>query len=257
MDLAHGAALPATSWRPWRSQGGAEVAFLIGEQPAAERIARRLFGRLLHPREYAGLAAAPDDAKVEVGASDGKLYIELHDPVAAAYCGYFYLYCREAVTVLLNDGFRINVRAMRRRGLGLQMFHRQMRNAAVLGIDRIDAVAGRAHDENGYYTWPRYGFQGALPAAIRLRLPLGLEHSRTILDLMSCEEGRDWWGEHGVTIPVRFTLAPGSRSQLTLAQYVHERFFAGGTPCTHYWKDGNVRHVHASVGMAPQRHKLA
>jgi hypothetical protein len=226
MDGASGA-LSATPWRPWSADSRAEAAFLVGEQRAAERIAQRLFGRSLLLQEYAGLAGAPDDAVVEVGAFDSKLYIEMRDPVAAT-CGYYYLYRAKAAIVLLNDGFRINMRAMRRRGLGLQMFHRQTRNAAALGVARIDTVAGRGPDENGYYTWPRYGSQGILPAPIRRLLPGGLEQSRTILDLMSREKGRDWWREQGVTIPVRFDLAPGSRSWRALTEYVRERIRGSG-----------------------------
>ena len=223
MDWGQSVALSATSWRPWSAHSRAEVVFLSGERQAAERAARRLFDLALLPREYAGLAGAPDDAQVEVGASGGKLYVELHDPVAAAYRGHYYLYRKKAVVVLQNDGFHIHLRAMRRRGLGLRMFYRQARNAAALGVGRIEALAGRRGDENGYYTWPRFGFDGPLPASIRRLLPVGLERSRTILDLMSCEKGRSWWEEHGVTIRVSFDLASGSRSQCTLARYVHAR----------------------------------
>ena len=163
---------------------------------------------------------------MEVGASDGRLYLELGDPVAAAYCGYYYVYGKKAAVVLLNDGFRIHLRAMRRQGLGLQMFCRQVRNATVRGVNRIEAMAGRRRDENGYYTWPRYGFDCPLPALIQRRLPVGLEDSRTLLDVMSCQKGREWWREHGMAVRVRFDLAPGSRSRRTLAEYVHTR--AGG-----------------------------
>ena len=229
MDWTQGAAVSPRAWRPWTAHSRALVAFLPGEHEAAERISQRLFGRTLHLREYAGLAGAPDDAKVEVGASDGKLYIELGDPVAAAYCGYYYVSCRRATIVLLNDGFCIHLRAMRRQGFGLQMFCRQVRNAAARGVDWIEALAGRRRDENGYYTWPRYGFDCPLPAAIRRRLPAGLEHSRTLLDVMSCEKGREWWQEHGAAVRVRFDLAPGSRSRRTLAEYIRTRALG---PCT-------------------------
>jgi len=197
----------------------AEVAFLLGEQQSAERITRRLFGRVLHSTEYAGLAGAPDDAKVEVGASDGKLYFEMSDS-AAAYRAHFFLYRKNSDIVLLNDGLHIHVRAMQHRGLGLRMFLRQAHSTAALGIDRIETVAGRRHDENGYYTWPRFGFDGILPESIRRRLPMGVKHSITVLDLMECEKGRSWWREHGATIRVAFDLAPGSRSRKVLMRYV-------------------------------------
>jgi hypothetical protein len=222
MGWTQGAASLPRAWRPWTAHSRASVSFLPGEHKAAERIAQRLFGRTLAPQEYAGLAGAPDDATVEVGASAGRLYIELGDSVAA-YRGYYYVYGSKAAIVLLNDGFRISLRAMRRQGLGLQMFCRQVRSAAAHGIDRIDALAGRRPDENGYYTWPRYGFDCLLPAALRCRLPMGLERSRTLLDVMSCEKGREWWREHGTAVRVRFDLASGSRSRRTLAEYVRSR----------------------------------
>lgn len=225
MGWTQSAALPPTPWRSWAVRSAAAVAFLLGEHRAAERVARRLFGRTLHLPEYAGLAGAPDDAKVEVGASDGQLYIELSDPVAARYRGYYYLYCRKAAIVLLNDGFHIHLQAMRHQGLGLQIHYRQACCAATCGVDWIVTIAGRRHDENGYYTWPRYGFDSALPHSIRRRLPIGLEQSRTLLDLMSSEKGREWWKEHGVTIRVRFDLAPDSRSHQVLAEYVRKRCF--------------------------------
>jgi hypothetical protein len=223
MEWTHRAALPTTSWRPWSARSRAAVTFLPGERIAVERLAQRMFGRSLQPQEYAGLAGAPDDAQVEVGASGGRLYLELGDPIAAAYRGYFYLYCRNAAVVLLNDGFQIQIRAMRRQGLGLQICYRQTRNAAACGVNRIDVVAGRRRDENGYYAWPRYGFTGPLPLSVRRRLPIGLEHAVALLDLMSCEKGRLWWKEHGTTVRLKFDLAPDSRSQQVLAEYVRIR----------------------------------
>jgi hypothetical protein len=229
MDSTQGAALPRPAWRPWAARSRATVDFLPGEHRAAERTAQRLFGRTLCPREYAGLAGAPDNAKVDVGASDGKLYLELGDPLNNAYRGYYYVYGRRAVTVLVNDGFHIRPQSMRRRGLGLQMFYRQVRNAAARGVAWIEALAGRRSDENGYYTWPRYGFDCPLPASLRRRLPVGLELASTLLDAMSCVEGREWWQQHGTAVRVRFDLAAGSRSQRALAEYVRARTRIGST----------------------------
>jgi hypothetical protein len=223
MDSTQGAVLPRTPWQPWSVFSRAAVVFLPGERRAAERVSQRLFGRALDPTEFAGLAGAPDDATVEVGASRGRLYLELGDPLAATYRGYYYLFCREPAVVLFNHGFHILLRAMQRRGLGLQVHYRQVRNALACGVSHIDLCAGRRCNENGYYTWPRYGFDCLLPASIRRRLPSDLRSSQTLLDLMSCEQGRHWWKRYGLTIRLRFDLAPGSRSQQVLVQYLRER----------------------------------
>jgi hypothetical protein len=220
MDPADCAALGPAPWEPWSARSGAETVFLPGERTAAERIARRLFHRPLETWEYAGLAGAPDDAKVEVGASAGKLYIEMGDPITAAYRAHYYVRRAKSQLVLVNDGFHVHLRVRQGRGFGLHVFYRQAANATALGIRRIETVAGRRRDENGYYTWPRFGFEGVLRTRLRRMLPIGLEAARTVLDLMECEKGRTWWREHGETIGVAFDLAPGSRSRLILERYV-------------------------------------
>lgn len=219
------ASLPAIGWLPWSAHSRAEVSYLLGEQRNVERIARRVFGRPLAPSEYANLVGAPDTATVEVGASDGHLYLEMRDAVSSVR-GYFYLHRTKTTAVLRIDGLRIDLRVLRGHGVGLQIFHRQARGAARLGVGRIEAVAGRTADENGYYTWPRYGFEGWLPASHR-PLPPGLERARTLSDVMSCKVGRDWWKRCGVTVPVRFDLAAGSPSRQSLARYVRERTETG------------------------------
>lgn len=230
MNPADGAAPSSTSWEPWPARSGAKVAFLLGERQAAERLARRLFRRPLETWEYAGLAGAPDDARVEIGASAGQLYIELGDPTAAAYRAYYYVRRAAQRLVTFNDGFHILLHRLRGRGLGLCMFHRQAMAAAALGVDHIELVAGRRADENGYYTWPRLGFDGLLPARLRSMLPVEMRDARSVLDLMECERGRVWWREHGVTIRAAFDLLAGSRSRLVLDRYLHaKRNSANGT----------------------------
>jgi hypothetical protein len=215
-------------WEPWPLRSDAEVVFLAGEQAAAERIARRLFQRTLDPHEYASLAGAPDDAKVEVGALDGMLYLEMGDPATAAYRAYYYV-CRAAGRITLrNEGFHIHLRRLQSAGFGLQVFFRQARNAVMLGVDRITAVAGRSCDENGYYTWPRFGFNGRLPQSLRRILPTGCRGARDVLAVMESEEGRRWWREHGDTVRVTFDLTDGSRSRKTLREYVASKNFSFG-----------------------------
>jgi hypothetical protein len=220
----------ATFWEPWPAPSGANVMFLPGERAAARRIARRLFRRHLELWEYAGLAGAPRNARVEVGASGDRLYIEMGDPTGATYRAHFYLRRAAGRLVLLNDGFHIGIGALRRRGFGLRVFERQAAAAGALGVDRIELVAGRRRDENGYYTWPRFGFEGELPARVRRALPNGLENAATVLDLMECQQGRSWWREHGVTIRAAFDLTEGSRSRAALDRYVLARMNSENGP---------------------------
>jgi hypothetical protein len=182
-----------------------------------------LFGRLLQRCQYAGLAGAPDDARVELGTWEDELSLELGDPITNRYRGHLYVCRRGAALVMFKAGFCILHRRMQRRGLGLRIFHRQLENATALGVARIEAVAGRRDDENGYYTWPRFGFEGRLPRKIQGDLPLGLGRAHTVLDLMESDQGRLWWQEHGCTIRVTFDLADGSRSREVFRRYLGEK----------------------------------
>ena len=214
------------TWMPgglWPARSRAEVKFCLGERREVQRTTLRLFGRLFQRWEYAGLAGAPDDARVELGTWEDELSLELGDPINNSYRGYLYVRRRRAALVMFNAGFHILYTRMQRRGLGLRIFHRQLENAAALGVARIEAVAGRRGDENGYYTWPRFGFEGPLPGKIQGDLPPGLEHVCTVLDLMESEKGRLWWREHGCTIRVAFDLADGSRSREVFRRYVHQK----------------------------------
>lgn len=222
-------------------RSGAGVVFLAGEQTAAERIARRLFQRPLEMWEYAGLAGAPHDAQVEVGASGGELYLELAGPAAATYRAHFYVRRVAGRPVVINDGFCIPLRHLRCRGVGLRVFHRQVIGSALLGVARIEVVAGRRADENGYYTWPRFGFDCVLPTRLRRALPLGLERAHTVLDLMECEPGRAWWREHGVTIRAAFDLFEGSRSQAAWDRYLRARMNS---------ESGSKRNLEISAAMS-------
>jgi hypothetical protein len=200
----------------------ARVLCYRGERRKVERTAQRLFGRGLSPREYAGLAGAPDDALVEVGTLGAGLYLEM-----GPFKGYLY-HAVELVRrardgpVLVIDAVRVH-RAVCGRGLGLGIFARQLVAATALGIARIETSAGRSVRENGYYTWPRFGFDGPLPAEIRRRLPVGLEHARSVLDLVEFPAGRQWWKEHGTGIDLTFDLAIRSRSRDLFGEYVRHR----------------------------------
>jgi hypothetical protein len=219
MNPVDGAHPNAQCWEPWPARSNAQVTFFLGEQAAAQRIARRIFHRSLAAWEYAGLVGAPDDTRVEIGTLDGHLYIEWGDPIAASYRAHYYVRRVGDRIIMTNDGIRIARNEMRHRGFGFRVFYRQINVALALGIDCIEVTAGRRDDENGYYTWPRFGFDGALSMRVRCLLPESLKPARTLLDLMENEQGRAWWREYGETIVAQFSLAPGSRSLAIWERY--------------------------------------
>jgi hypothetical protein len=222
--------LPSAAAGPGCLCSRARVCFFADERRDVRRKTVRLFGRNLQPGDYASLAGAPDEAHVAVGTLAGDLYLEMSEPATRAYYGIWLIRRADSAAVLVNDGFRISLKELRSKGLGLRIFQRQFHYARLLGIRRIETVAGRQADENGYYTWPRFGFDGPLPRRLRQELPPGLEHVQTVLDLMESHQGRLWWKEHGTNIDVTFDLIAGSRSCRIFEEYLQYKVTVHGPP---------------------------
>ena len=95
-----------------------------------------------------------------------------------------------------------------------------------MGFKKIVCQAERGADYNGYYTWPRLGYDARLDDAPDLRYPLpkqfrGATH---VSDLMKTPAGRNWWKQNGTTVEnATFDLAQGSLSRTTLAAYLKEK----------------------------------
>lgn len=208
----------------WPQRSSARVIIWPGEQGLVDRTARRFFGRTLCAWEYAGLCGAPDDVVVEVDILERGICLDFYQPAHFSYTGVRWVRWCQRGLVLVDEGLQICDARLQRGCLGLQMFRRELCHARRLGIRRIYTVAGRREDENGYYTWPRFGFDGPLSRLLRRRLPFELRSACSVLDLMEDEHGRRWWREHGTTISVVFDLAPASRSWRTFREYLSRKF---------------------------------
>lgn len=197
----------------------ADVLYCLGERPEVDRISRGLFGRRLRAREYAALAGAPQDAETIVGVLDGGLYLEMRDRCGIGCLTITLVRQVRCCLVVVNDGFRIQRHSLRGQGIGWRVFARQLRQAKRMGASRIDTTAGRGPGENGYYTWPRFGFDAPLPGRIRTSLPPGFARPCSLLDLMQSRAGRTWWLLHGTTIDVSFDLSEHSRCWRAFRRY--------------------------------------
>lgn len=184
------------------------------------RVAVRLFGRALRGREYADLAGAPDDAMVRVGPFRGMLQLEMVQAGRYGYCGAHLAFGDRPEAVLVSGGYRILDRRLCGQSLALGMCHRQLTAASSLGMQAVLAAADRGPGEDGYYRWPRLGFDAALPGRIVRRLPRSLRHARRLLDLMQSKAGRDWWRRHGIGLDVAFDLRPDSRCWSVFLRYL-------------------------------------
>jgi hypothetical protein len=122
-------------------------------------------------------------------------------------------------------------KAHQKEGLGAEIFARQVESAAEGGFAYIatHAAGGPGETMNGYYTWPRFGYNESLKSiarhnpeiakAIRQEFP----DARSIRDVMATEEGRVWWKANGGDLhDARFDLREGSWSRYILDTYLEE-----------------------------------
>ena len=198
-----------------------KILFCVGERADARRVAVELFGSPISGRDLAGLAGSPGEAEVEVGVCRGNLTVEISDPGHRIYRGVVRISHAGGGLVLTVEALHIHSPSMQGRGLGLSIFARQLQTARRLGIKRIETKAGRRGNENGYYSWPRYGFDGPLPRWLISRLPPPLLFAQSILDIMDSPMGRQWWLLYGGTVDVVFDVRRGSRSSRTFDRYIH------------------------------------
>lgn len=122
--------------------------------------------------------------------------------------------------------------AYRKEGLGSAVFGKQVESAVEHGFDyiRTHAAGGPGEEMNGYYTWPRFGYDQTLaslrrtnPEAAR-RVEGAFPGARSVRDVMATPEGRAWWKDNGGDLhDARFDLREGSWSRHILDKYLDER----------------------------------
>lgn len=201
------------------------------DQEAAYKMLDEALGTKLRQKEIASLVGAPHNAKVTVRPlatmADAKVVgaeIDWRAPNGAA--AQRLIERKGDQLVVSNEHFMVP-KEEQRSGLGTAAFVRQVQSAKNLGFSHIETVAASGGEFNGYYTWPRLGYDGPLQPITLVSLPPNLQTATRVSDLMRTPEGRDWWKQHGRTISLEFDLAKDSLSNRVLAEYVAERKAAG------------------------------
>jgi hypothetical protein len=146
-------------------------------------------------------------------------------------------------------------------GLGLKVFSNEVKTATEYGYSYIATYgAGKfMGNMNGYYTWPRFGYNESMEDVkdehpdLAQNIDRLFPHAKDILDLYGTKSvpltpaedkvirekladldaslgrtrqrptitGADWWQVHGSGLHnLRFDLTPGSKSQVALADYL-------------------------------------
>jgi hypothetical protein len=214
----------------------------------AHELARQVLGPNATAHDLVSIAGIPDGGQVRVVSNQSAYthHITIHatgsKEITDPKTGKKRLedFKTERTLMIRNDGTKtIHNELFEGKGLGITMLGRQVENATKWGFTSIDTVAGgfgsgttgkrtKEGDYNGYYTWPRLGYDGRIPSEIVDRLPPAIRTNAEaagykLSGIMSTKGGRDWWMGHGTELKVKFDLTPGSYSQDTLNTYLKHR----------------------------------
>jgi SPP1 gp7 family putative phage head morphogenesis protein len=194
-------------------------------EPTALRMLEQVFGRPVTPAEVVGWSGIrPEDLPhVSVAIEyDGPTRILMNVTHPDWMMDRSYSRRPNGELHAHHDYFRIENDA-RDQGLGREIFARQVQALRRSGFADISTDAtGQPGSPifNGYYTWPRMGFDGPLSDATRAELPASLAGATRVSELMDSLEGRRWWKANGRSISVRFDLDSASRSSQLLDGYL-------------------------------------
>lgn len=195
---------------------------------AIERASLKSIGLELSLKDILGLAGMPAVRDVYMSSTykNAKIVFDGYSIFVAVESSNVRL-TRSIYRDHVHNGYFVLNREHQGGGRGMNLIAVQMRNAARWGMKYLDNHSAKGSDMNGYYTWPRLGFNEALTASqIRVLQANGLtvDFSTTVLDVMSTEEGRRVWKECGSDLyNAKFDLTPRSKSRLTFSAYVRDR----------------------------------
>ena len=202
----------------------------LGDPEAVyESKAKELFGTS-DKNAIAKITGAPSGSEVNVTTEPDRITVDWHkDGIKALRIvkkGY------DDKTYIENAIFEIPD-SMQGKGEGTRIFHEQVKAAEAHGIERIECFASKGGGKakaNGYYTWPRLGYDRKLPSSVREKLPSEFDKSEvtSLSDLMRTSAGRDWWKANGEALDLEFDTRSGSHSRWVLDAYVSAKFGEAG-----------------------------
>lgn len=196
----------------------APVKFAVRDRAAYEQAWRATLGRVPSDADAAALAGAPPGAEVRARGRDTDTVVIAWDlPGVATAARSFY---RDASGKLTIHAAFLEVQAKERgKGLGREVFGAMVDAGQRLGFDQIITHAAKSGAMVGYKVWPRFGYDAPLPPSTIQGLPPELSGARRLSDLMTSEQGRAWWNNHGGGVNLTFDLKPDSLSMKTWKAY--------------------------------------
>ena len=197
------------------------------EDPRSDEAAIKARFPDISPKQWAALAGARDGSIVELrshgsDAHAGVTMVVRHPSIVSQRRSIYR--DPDGTMIMENEIFKLTDTG---KGQGSDAFASQVHWARKMGIEKIETTAVRddAEGYNGYYTWPRLGYDGKLTAFRKGQLPQWLKDKKpqTVRDLFDIEGGKEWWKESGGSVNMEFDLREGSRSLEVLRNYLKEK----------------------------------
>lgn len=187
----------------------------------------QLVGREVTDNELAAATAALDDSRIEVFERDGRIItLANHHWLEEEQKRSLYRN-QQGALVLKNALFKLHDYAPD--GLGRDAFVRQVIGARALDVNHLETFAAGSKDTpgwNGYYTWPRFGYNGIWqPHELRALRRDPRFRGLRINDLndLILRHGEEWWEEWGDGREMIFNLDGRSRSMKILLRYLQTK----------------------------------
>lgn len=205
---------------------GKAIAFELEKAEKVLKNIQNILGQGKGLSDIASVLGVKPGSKVSISPDKGALVARIENDLYESW--------RKISKGKIENMFLEVYQGNRGKGLGFDIFSKQIENASKAGFKRIvmDAersasVSGGKFSESGmsgYYAWARMGVDALLKnVPLKSAIPASLGKLKYISDLMKTKQGREFWKEHGVSYAGTFDLSPGSRSQQTLAGYAAER----------------------------------
>ena len=185
-------------------------------------------GAMLDEADICGLTGAPDGSHISISLFDEGVSMVVNNQNVFQHPAEINLVRMDEAggQVMILDALIMLRSRVLPSGFGLRMFAIQAHTAGRIGVSAIALEAAGSSTSsvfNGYYTWPRYGFDAKIDDSLRSILPGNLADAVSIADLMDSQEGRLWWKANGRERYMEFDLTPGSRSWQTLLKVMQEK----------------------------------
>jgi len=221
-----------------RPRRGVDV-YVANEDSDFHDLSHELFGKKLDHDELIGLAGVvgPDaDMSVEArNADELRISWSSHN---GKVLGERKIYRDENDDLVLENLSFEMLPSLRGQNIGTRMLATQVEQASRLGVKYIKTyAAGDARDSryNGYYTWPRLGYDADLDSWYSKKAydKLGMVATQ-VSDLMKTQAGRDFWKKYGESIDVKFRLKKDSLSRRVLREYLAKKGMADDFELSHH-----------------------